>query len=247
VRVFLGGRNAIGQRLRYPEPAVASGTRGIGGEHGEWYTIIGVSGDILMSTDPDLPHNAGIYHPLRAGDAYPIHIAVHAAGNAAAFSNRLREVAAAVEPTLRVQSPLTLDNAAHDALVAYQSWFRACLIGAAIALLLTNAGIYAILSYTVSRRTREIGVRVALGADPRRIVSAILTHTAKQVGIGVLIGVAFIATASTGGTFRGIGPRDVALIAAHALVMTAVCMLACVVPARRALRIEPTEALSSDG
>jgi ABC-type antimicrobial peptide transport system permease subunit len=146
-----------------------------------------------------------------------------------------------------VLSPVTLDRASRDALIAYDSWLRAIIIAAAIALLLTNAGIYAILSYTVSRRTREIGVRVALGADARQIVSAILRRTARQVGIGVLIGVAFIATMSTGATFRGLGLRDVALLAAHGLVMTAVCMLACVVPARRALRIEPTEALSSDG
>jgi predicted permease len=247
VREFLGGRNAIGQLLRYPDPAAMSVTRGIGAPAGEWYRVVGVVRDIVLSTDPDLPHHAGIYHPLRASDAYPIHIAVHVAGDAAAFSSPLRHAAAEVDPSLRVLSPITLDQASRDALIAYESWLRAIIIAAAIALLLTNAGIYAILSYTVSRRTREIGVRVALGADARQIVSAIVRRTARQVGIGVLIGVAFIATMSTGATFRGLGLRDVALLAAHALVMTAVCMLACVVPARRALRIEPTEALSSDG
>ena len=118
-----------------------------------------------------------------------------------------------------------------------------------MAILLTNAGIYAVISFTVARRTREIGIRVALGADRRRIASAILSHTAARVGAGVLLGAALGALLAFGlaeGAARPTPLQGGGLLVAYAAAMMGVCLLACVVPLRRALRIEPTAALASE-
>ena len=99
--------------------------------------------------------------------------------------------------------------------------FRVLLVVVALALTLSRAGIYAVTSFTVARRTREIGVRVALGADPRCVAASIRGRPLAQVGLGAVL--------------------------AYGATLFAVCLLACVVPTRRALAIQPTEALRSDG
>ncbi len=241
VREVLGGRNAVGQRLRF---------RTGGGEPDAWLQVVGVVEDLAMTVDPTLPHNAGIYQPLRPGEGYPVLLAVRVAGDPAAFAGRLRALAAEAAPALRLERPLPLDQAARGMLVAHDAWFRAVVLLGAVALLLTNAGIYAVISFTVSRRTREIGVRVALGADRRRIVAAILARTARHVAAGVLAGGVLsvpVVLALSEGSWRPTALRSGGLLAAYLAAMMAVCMLASVVPTRRALRIEPMEALNTDG
>ncbi len=243
VHEHLHGRNAVGQRLRY---------RGAsdGGEPGEWYTIIGVVRDLAMTIDPTLPHNAGIYYALLPGEGYPLRMAVRVTGDPAAFAGRLHEIGAEAAPTLRLSRVMPLHHAARANLIAYDAWFKVIVVAGLMALLLTNAGIYAIISFTVARRTREIGVRVALGADRRQVIAAILSRTARHVGIGVVIG-AMLGGVGALGASEGMLDISVlqggGLLVAYMAVMMAVCLLACVVPTRRALRIQPTEALAAEG
>ncbi len=242
VREVLGGRSAVGRRVRYGAPADS-------GEPAPWHEIVGVVRDLAMTIDPTLPHNAGIYRPLLPGEVYPVRMAVRVASDPGAFTVRLRELAADAAPVLRLVRPLPLDQAARGMLVAQDAWFRVVVLGGAMALLLTNAGIYAVISFTVSRRTREIGVRVALGANPRRVVAAILSRTARHVGAGVLVGglLSIVAVLALSEGSWGVSMlRSGGLLAAYMAVMMGVCMLASVVPTRRALRIEPMEALSAE-
>jgi putative ABC transport system permease protein len=116
----------------------------------------------------------------------------------------------------------------------------------AIALLLSLAGIYAVLSFIVARRTREIGVRVALGASPRRVVGAIFRRPLTQVCLGVLAGGMLIGAAAVELSGGGFSLAQVGALVAYAGLMLAVCLLACVVPTWRALRVEPTEALRAE-
>ncbi|MDQ3309093.1 MAG: FtsX-like permease family protein, partial [Gemmatimonadota bacterium] len=119
-------------------------------------------------------------------------------------------------------------------------------------LLLSLAGIYAVLSFTVARRTREIGVRVALGASPRRVVAAIFRKPLMQVGLGVVVGGALIAVGAfvlsggDGQLVTALSPGQLGLLAVYAALMFGVCLLACIVPTQRALRVEPTEALRAE-
>ena len=102
------------------------------------------------------------------------------------------------------------------------------------------------LSFTVARRTREIGVRVALGSDARRVVAAVFRRPLVQVGLGVATG-GVLAAALVFLTSGDVSPRGVALLLAYMVLMLGVCLLACVVPTRRALRVEPTVALVAEG
>ena len=118
-----------------------------------------------------------------------------------------------------------------------------------IALLLSLAGIYAVMSFTVARRTREIGIRVALGATPRRVVAAVFRRPLSQV---LAACTARRRAHRHGGAGEGRGrrpagaglsPAQAVLLVTYVLVMFGVCLLACVVPTRRALRVEPSVAL----
>jgi len=138
----------------------------------------------------------------------------------------------------------TLDQAPLD-LVMYEVMFVVLLAFGSLSLLLSNAAIYSVVSFSVARRTREIGVRVALGANPRRIVAAILTRPLLRLGVGAALGVLLLSGLMAGS--GGLGPEDILLLVAFVALIFAVCVVACLVPIRRALQIEPTEALKADG
>jgi ABC-type antimicrobial peptide transport system permease subunit len=110
-----------------------------------------------------------------------------------------------------------------------------------IVLLLSATGIHSLMSFTVARRTREIGIRAALGASPGRIVRGIFSRAFVQVSAGLLAGSALVALVGLGSA------RQVWLLLAADVVMLVVGLTACAVPLRRALRIDPTEALRSEG
>ncbi len=139
----------------------------------------------------------------------------------------------------------------NDIVWVVRLWLRVTMVMTAVALLLSLAGIYAVLSFTVARRTREIGLRVALGANPRRVIGAIFRRPLWQVGFGVLAGIALITLAGSvelemPGMNGELSLTQFATIVAYGGVMLGVCLLACVVPTRRALRVEPTVALRVD-
>jgi ABC-type antimicrobial peptide transport system permease subunit len=125
-------------------------------------------------------------------------------------------------------------------------WIRITVVLTATALLLSLAGIYAVLSFTVARRTHEIGVRVALGASRRRVVAAIFRRPLTQVGFGVAAGGALVGVGALVLSGSGLSLGQVGLLVAYAGLMLAVCLLACIVPTRRALSVEPTVALRGD-
>jgi ABC-type antimicrobial peptide transport system permease subunit len=109
------------------------------------------------------------------------------------------------------------------------------------------AGIYAVMAFTVARRTREIGIRVALGASQRRVLASIFRRPLTQVALGVLAGTFVTGLLAYGLNGMAVSPRGAAMVAAYAVLMLAVCLMACIVPTRRALAVEPTEALRADG
>jgi putative ABC transport system permease protein len=125
--------------------------------------------------------------------------------------------------------------------------FNAALIGACagIALLLASFGLYALISYSVTQRTHEIGVRLAIGADQRDIFKLIVGQGMLLILIGVAIGLAasFALTRAMASLLFGVGATDALTFAFISLLLTVVSLLACYVPARRAMRVDPTAAL----
>jgi ABC-type antimicrobial peptide transport system permease subunit len=181
---------------------------------------------------------------------------VHVRGDPMTLGPQLRGIAAAVDPALRLSELQRVDEVTNDVLWVVRLWLRVTILMTAVALLLSLSGIYAVLSFIVARRTREIGVRVALGASRRRVVVTILRRPLSQVGLGVLVGGAFIAAVSSmayttdlpgaDGLSAGLSLEQVAMLLAHVTLMLGVCLLACIVPTRRALGVEPTIALRVD-
>ncbi|HEX5436655.1 MAG TPA: FtsX-like permease family protein, partial [Gemmatimonadaceae bacterium] len=154
---------------------------------------------------------------------------------------------AAVSPMLRLThgvailaDTMNLDMAAGRLIIL------AVLLVALSALLLSAAGIYALMSITITRRRREIGIRSALGGQPRRLLASILSRATGQIAIGIVIGVGLSGLtdrAMDGWMMHGQGTY---LLPGVAALMTAVGLVAAIGPARRALRIQPTEALKAE-
>jgi ABC-type antimicrobial peptide transport system permease subunit len=168
---------------------------------------------------------------------------VRVAGDAAMFVPRARAIASEVDPGLRLGRVEALSEAAWnqdlEAMVGAVATMGAVVLG----LCLSAAAIYALMSVTVARRTREIGLRSALGGTPARVLLGVFSHAALLVGGGIAAGNLLLAIVATQVT--QIYPwRFVAVaLLITSVVMVAVGALACVVPARRALQINPTDAL----
>ena len=124
--------------------------------------------------------------------------------------------------------------------------WRLLMMMSSLAILLSLSGIYAGVSFAVSRRRREIGIRVALGSRPFGIVMAILRQPISQVGIGVVAGAGLVLAPVEAASSSGVSVGGAVLVACHAAFMMAVCLLVCIVPIMRALRIDPAETLRVD-
>ena len=251
----LGGRNPLGRRVRLSEGRVLD-TAGVDAR--PWYEIVGVVDDIGMGHMAQSGRPAGLYLPAapeNAGGGGAVHMMIHARGDPMTLTPRLHTIATAVDPALRLSNFERLDEVETAVLWVLGLWLRITLVLTAVALVLSLAGIYAVLSFTVARRTREIGVRVALGASRWNVVTNIFHRPLTQVGLGVVAGGILIGAAayalsgwqpdrslSTNAPV-GLTLSQVATLVAYVAFMFGVCLLACIVPTRRALRVEPTEAL----
>jgi predicted permease len=244
VQRVLGGRNAIGRRVRYTH------FEGWTDRHPDidqtWYEIVGVVKDLGMSVGDYDPKVAGFYHPVDPAMAYPLNLGIHVKGDPSAFAPRLRAIATTVDPGLRLYDPMPLDQVTQSDLRFYSFWLRIIALVSVIALLLSLAGIYAVMSFTVSRRTREIGIRIALGSSPLPIVASTLKRPVLQVALGILAGAGIVGVLMFGVTGGSISFLQSVMIAGYTLLMLGVCLLACVLPTRRALRVQPIEALRAE-
>jgi len=240
VRTTLNGLDAIGRHIRLAGDE--------GKQPGPWIEIVGVVGDI---TDPTHKQSGDsmVFQPAAAEAVYPLYVAVHARTNPSSVMSRIRLIAAEVDPTLQVTEMMTMDQMSDSDRVALDFFARLMAGVSIVAMILATAGVYALMSFTVARRTPEIGIRVALGANPRRIVTSTFARALTQVTIGLVLG-SIPAGLLVGGLGPGVSPTastEVAIgtcIAATSLVAI-VTALACVLPARRALTIQPTDALKS--
>ncbi len=232
-RYVLGGRNPIGQRIRIVTGEVES----VGGK--EWYEIVGMVKDFGWQL-PEPQEQSAMYRPSlplvgRAGQ-----LAVRAR-DPEGLATRLRRIAADVDPTIRLTDVQRLTKAGGGE--AQMNWTLTAVawLVSFIVLLLSATGIHSLMSFTVIRRTREIGIRAALGASSGRIVRGIFSRAFLQISLGVLTGSGLVLLLGVGST------RQLMLLLAADALMLVVGLTACAVPLRRALRIDPTEALRAEG
>jgi putative ABC transport system permease protein len=243
----LHGRNPIGQQVRFAQDPKDIGVR----PPNPWIEIVGVVKDLGMGSPLDKQRGAGLYLPASPDRFGQVYMIVHSRGDPMTLAPEVREIAASVDPALRLEEWQPLDRVLEDHVWFFRLWMQVTILMTAVALLLSLSGIYAVLSFIVARRTREIGVRVALGASRGRVIAAIFRRPLIQVGLGVVAGAALIALAATietemPGLQGDVSPGQFAIVVAYAIFMLGVCFLACVVPTRRALSVEPTVALRQD-
>lgn len=232
---ILGGRSAVGRLVRV---AVRPG-----GEPNPWQEIVGVVEDLGVNPLATGGAQAMVYEPVPAGRLASFTIAVRVSGDPLVLQPRLREIVLETSPALRVQQVNSLDRLAHEDQKVGLVLAAMVLTGVAVALLLSTSGIYALMAFTVQRRTREIGIRTALGATPSNIVSAMLSRTLGRIAFGVVAGLAIALALGWADHGRPSFQYDATLYLGMAALLGAVALVACLVPARRGLRIEPTEAL----
>ncbi|HET9372479.1 MAG TPA: ABC transporter permease [Vicinamibacterales bacterium] len=240
VEQILGGRNAVGRRIRFtdwhdPDAPPA------------WHTIVGVVRDLETdrpgSLHLDEPPMPVVYRPLfrnLASDA--VRVAIHATGHDRLRST-LQRTASAVNPSLRVQEVGTLDDIASGEVAFWRFWAKLIFLVSSVAMTLSLAGIYAVMSFTVARRTREIGVRVALGGRAPRIIAEILRGPIAQVAGGIAAGCVLVFIMLWTMTARPMSMIDLASLLGLGAAMTIICTLAGLGPMRRALRVQPADAL----
>ena len=246
VQRVLGGRNAVGRRVRYMAGGYDGQRPPIGDpwprQPSPWLEIVGVVRDLAMA-EPDSPAVAGAYMPLSLRAVGTVQIAARVSGDMTAAMKTLRGIAMKADPTLRVSDVRSLDQA--NAPMARILTYIAGAFGALTfsTLVLALSGIYAVMSFAVSRRTREIGIRVALGSPSSRVVLTILRRPLVHLAVGVVFGalLAFWIASITGVTI-GLGFG----VMVYAIVMLGVCLLASVVPARRVLKVDPIAALRAE-
>jgi putative ABC transport system permease protein len=239
VQQFLGGGNALGRQVR---AARADSTATTATQRWE---IVGVVDD-FPARKPTEGLRPKMYLPLRLEETYPITLGVRVRSvTTTAASERIRAIGVAVDPTLRFASMRTLGDLLNEEIKGERMAILALVALTLSVVLLSAAGIYALMSFTVTRRHREIGIRMALGAHRGQVVAGILGRAMRQIGIGIAIGVpCTIILGRLAGDTGSFGSPILLLKIGG--MMAIVGLIATIGPARRVLRVQPTEALRAE-
>jgi len=178
-----------------------------------------------------------------------VSLAVQTAGlDPMAMAPLVREAVRSLNPNLPIYNVLTMDRVIREAGWFYQVFGTLFIVFGAAALFMATVGLYGVLSFSVSRRLREMGIRMALGASPRDVIRLIVGQGGRQLGIGLAFGVlmAFGLTRVIGFLMFEVTPQDPLVFASVVLIIASVGLLASVVPARRATLAEPVAALRTE-
>jgi ABC-type antimicrobial peptide transport system permease subunit len=213
-----------------------------------WRTIVGVSPLIKQGSPGELYVNAVVYLPLRQETPSTASLLVRSSLPAASVMDAVRREVQRLDPDQPVFSIQTVSQV----IVADRWWQRTWGLTfgalAAIGLLLSSVGLYAVMAFAVTTRTQEIGVRLALGAQHRQVSWLILRRGLAQLAIGTAIGLAgsFALRRMLPGGIESVSSHDPVAIAAIVLLLSIVSIAACLFPARRATRVDPVIALRAD-
>jgi putative ABC transport system permease protein len=238
VRTFFPDEDPLGRRIEM------GWTRDEGSVSGE---VVGVVGDVRhfgLASDP-VPE---IYFPHAQLPLRGMTVVLRATGDPLALVPAVRAQLAAMDPALAPGAFATLEQTVRGS--AAQPRFYLLLLGlfATVAVVLATIGIYGVTSFVVARRTREIGIRMALGADAAAVLRQVVGGSLALATAGIAAGLAgaAVVTRLLEGLLYGVGATDPWTYAAVALIFTAVAALAALVPARRAARVDPTTALRAE-
>jgi len=232
-RKYFSNRNPIGGRVNTDD------------HHVKWSTIVGVIGDVRHSSLEEAPAPQ-IYHPVReAEDGY---IVVRSTLSPEAVAAGIRSTLHSIDPDLAVADIQTMGEL--ESAASAQRRFQTALLTvfAGIALFLALVGLYSVMAYSVSRRTREVGIRMALGAQRTDVMMLVLKKAALLLALGLVSGLAasWFATRAIGAFLFGVSQHDPLTIASVCALLAVCGLIAALIPARRAASIDPMQALRTE-
>jgi putative ABC transport system permease protein len=233
-RLVWPGASAVGQRIKV-------------GADSSWREVVGVAADVRQHGLDQTPRPT-LYLPYAQDPWSKLTVVIRARTAAAALSQPVAAAIHGIDRDLAVSNIRTMDQVVAASLTARR--FNLTLIGlfAVSALLLATLGVYGVISYTVAQRTREVGIRLAIGAQPRDVMTMIVKQGAGLALVGVAIGViaALALTPLLGSLLYAITPTDQMTFAEVGAAVIGVALLASYLPARRAAKSDPVVALRQD-
>jgi len=240
---FWPGEDPIGKRITYERASETDSTP-------VWRTVVGVVRNV-RHYELQSPSRIQVYRPYQqtTRPAPPgLAIFLKTTGDQTAVTKAVRDAVAALDPELPVYGVTTMNEVVGRRVATSGLIGRLLLAFGVAALTLAAIGIYGVMSYTVARRTREIGVRMALGAQPRDVVRLVVGRGGRLTAVGIALGVvgALVAARAIAGTLYGVRPWDPTTFVLAPLVLGAVALVASYVPARRASRVDPSLSLQAE-
>ncbi|MGC1106781.1 MAG: FtsX-like permease family protein, partial [Candidatus Acidiferrales bacterium] len=235
-REYFGGANPVGKRL----------AKGRGAKNSpKWGEIVGEVANFRDQSAKDAPVPYYFAPYDQADDLTGLSLVLRTKADPLAVVSAVQERIWSLNKSQPVENIESMDQLVADSNAAPRS--QTFLLGAfgALGLLLAVVGIYGVISYSVTQRTREIGIRMALGAEPGQVMRLVLAHGLKLALIGVAIGIgaSFALTRLMASLLFGVSATDPLTFAGVAIVLTGVSLAACYIPARRAMRVDPMVAL----
>ena len=236
VKKFFAGQSPIGRRIRF------------GGDDQDepWLSIVGVVPDMHLAGFDDDDEEAGFYVPVsQRGQRFMTVMLRSSSPDATALTPQIRAAVSGVDPDLPIYFVNTVQAAFDDEAWFFRVFGTMFMIFGFVALFLAGIGLYGVMSSSVAQRTREVGVRMALGAQPAHVLRLVFRQGMIQLAIGLLLGLGLAAGVSRLLTviLFDVNPRDPLVFGAIVAVLSAATALACFVPARRATRVDPVVAL----
>ncbi|MGC2816940.1 MAG: ABC transporter permease [Candidatus Acidiferrum sp.] len=240
-RTYWPGQDPIGKRMSYMSD--------------DWRTVIGVVDDVKDGSikSPASPH---AYTPYLAetnalleapefDELRTLHLALRTAVDPALTFASVRSTVSTIDPEIAVDHLQTMDTMVSDSVAPERFNLALVVLFAILAIFLAAVGVYGVLSYSISQRTREFGVRIALGAQPGRVLSMAISEGMKLALLGILIGLVcgFVMTRLMSSLLFGVTARDPITFVAVGVLVVLVSLTACYIPARRAMRVDPIVAL----
>jgi ABC-type antimicrobial peptide transport system permease subunit len=239
VQKFLAGGSPLGRRIR---PGNSSSTD-------PWYTVVGVVPDAYMQGVGNRENSpAGFYVPLQQSDARFMSILARGPADPMTLTAAVRDAVTAVSPDTPIYFVNTLRGRIAENTWAFNVFGVLFMIFGGVALFLASVGLYGVMAFSVSRRTPEVGIRMALGAEASQVLGLVLRQGLIQIIVGLTLGLglALLLSRALSEMLFQVSASDPAVYALVSMVLVATGLAASVVPARRATRVDPVVALRSE-
>jgi predicted permease len=233
---YWANENPIGKRFAIPFESR--------GDTLKWRTIVGVVGHVKQyGLDGKMKDQ--YYLPEAQNPQQSMYLVVRSSSDPKNLASLVREAIRSVDPDQPIFRVTTMDQLVSNSMAQKRLAMMLLTIFAGIALVLSAVGIYGVISYSVAQRTHEIGIRMALGAQPGDMLGMVVRQamTMTLIGVGIGLAGAYVATRVLSSLLFGIGAHDPVTFGAVAIVLAAIALLASIVPARRATKVDPLVAL----